>query len=97
MSRSEHDLAVRGDPTTCEIDAAACPACDEDDDDSPPTQLTGRRSYCTDDHACSTRPRPAGGPCEGGGGCNDEAVCVECALDENCGANGACVECEGGS
>jgi hypothetical protein len=61
------------------------------DDECPASQLDCRRARCTEDGLCATRALPTGSACAGGF-CNAASECVECALDENCGSNGACVD-----
>ena len=102
---ASESMACERDPDACPLcsDGDGCTLGDEgdgvcvdgecvqcaDDDDCEPTPLTCREAYCTDQHACSTRPAETGSSCSGGF-CNDEADCVDCALDENCAANEAC-------
>jgi len=103
---ASESMACERDPDACPLcsDGDSCALGEEeddgvcvdgecvqcaDDDDCEPTPLSCREAYCTDRHACSTRPVANGSACSGGF-CNDEADCVECAIDENCAANEAC-------
>ena len=88
LSADETGVCASGQCAQCVVDS-----------DCTPTQLTCRRAVCTAAHACSTEPRDKGTPCSGGF-CNEQAECVECALDENCDANEQCAaqrcECKPG-
>lgn len=89
---------ARGDATGVCV-SGACVECDEDEDCSAPDADACAEAYCDPKGRCGVRTRVTGSACEGGF-CNDEASCVQCATDANCGEHARCraetCECEAG-